>query len=115
MAAVERAAADVVSPPAPDLEHVVVQLGKLAAPAPEHEQGAVDVFGAPVRLVVLEVDCHPGAVVLAHGMDRLRVSCEAEVVLESLWREELPSLVALTEVEGVGVGADHPLSQAVGL
>src|SRR5207244_1855781 len=33
----------------------------------------------------------------------------AEIVLERLGREQLPRLVALAKVEGLGIGADHPL------
>src|SRR4029453_12633033 len=62
-----------------------------------------------------EVERRARAVVLAHGMDRFRPTGAAEVVVERLRCEELARLVALTEVERVGVGADHQLRQAVGL
>src|SRR5205085_1183280 len=74
VAAVDRPPADVVSPAPPDVEDVE-PAAELVAPGPEREHRAGDPpAGAAVLLVELEVDRRPGAVVLAHGVDRRRVA-----------------------------------------
>src|SRR5207302_3911383 len=79
---------------------------ELVPPGPEREQRARDLPPAAVGLVELVVDRRAGAVVLAHRVDRLRVTDAAEVVGERLPLE--PRAVA-AEVELVWGGRDQPL------
>ena len=69
------------------------------------------VLGA-VGLVLLEIDAHRRAVVLAHGVDGLRVARVLQVILVGL---EVRISLAVAEQEGDRIRADHLLRQRMRL
>src|SRR5829696_4619743 len=112
VAGLDRAAAQVVRPRAPDLERVAVQLLHVVARRPEHEHRALNMSArTTVRVVVRAVDPEPGPVVLHHRVDDLGVADRAQVVRVVL----LAHLAAVGPVPGLGIRGDHPLGRLFGL
>ncbi len=116
VAAGERAAADVGSLLSPEC-HSVEHLSDHALGAPEHEQRTGDAL-LRVGAVVLEIDAGGGAIVLAGGGDTGRITEASAVLRERLLGEHIGLAAPMSEqaIEPVvGIGADHPLGQAVRL
>ena len=101
---------------APDGEDIL-GAAHIAGFAPQGQVRAVDLV-VKVRFVVGQVDAGAGAVVLAGAVYRRRVAEAADILLNGLRRENgFPvghALEAGTD-EIVGVGANHPFREIVGL
>jgi len=111
VAGIDRFPADVVRPAPPDVEHVEPLL-ELILPAPQRQHRAGDLAPAgEVQLVQFPVERRPGAVVLAHRVDRLGIPNGLEVVRQRLRVEA----VAMPEVVRVGIGPDDFLRERVRL
>ena len=86
----------------------VVPLGDHAPVAPHDQRRALDLARAAIGLVLLEVDAHRGAIVLAHGVNRRGVARVLQKIFIGL---EIRGTLAVAEQEADGIGADHSLGQ----